>query len=65
MHNLLWTPAASSTARAHVVRQRRGSETGSEDAREMDVEVFDVDLAAAGAQVAGQEFGESGCPFPD
>lgn len=29
----------------------------------MDVEVFDVDLAAAGAQFAGKEFGESGCPF--
>jgi hypothetical protein len=31
----------------------------------MDVEVFDVDLAAPGAQFAGQEFGESRCPFPD
>jgi hypothetical protein len=34
------------------------------DAGEMDVEVFDVDLATAGAQFAGQEFGESGCPVP-
>lgn len=31
----------------------------------MDVEVLDNDLAAAGAQFAGQEFGESGCPFRD
>ncbi len=31
----------------------------------MDVEVFDVDLAAAGAQFVGKEFGESGCPLPD
>ncbi|CQR59373.1 hypothetical protein (plasmid) [Streptomyces leeuwenhoekii] len=30
----------------------------------MDVEVFDVDLAAAGAQFTGQEFGESCCPVP-
>jgi hypothetical protein len=31
----------------------------------MDVEVFDGDLAAAGAEFAGQELRESGCPFPD
>lgn len=30
----------------------------------MDVEVFDVDLAAAGAEFSGQKFGESGCPVP-
>lgn len=29
----------------------------------MDVEVFDVDLAAAGADLSGKEFGKSGCPF--
>jgi hypothetical protein len=30
----------------------------------MDVEVSDVNLAAVGAQLASQEFGESGCPVP-
>lgn len=31
----------------------------------MDVEVFDVDLAAAGAKFASKQFGETRCPFPD
>lgn len=31
----------------------------------MDVQVLDYDLAAAGAEFAGQEFGEPGCPLPD
>ncbi|GLX49015.1 hypothetical protein Shyhy01_19650 [Streptomyces hygroscopicus subsp. hygroscopicus] len=29
----------------------------------MDAEVFDVDLAVAGADFSGKEFGKSGCPF--
>jgi hypothetical protein len=31
----------------------------------MDVEVFDVGLASAGAQFSGKKFGESGCALPD
>ena len=30
----------------------------------MGVEVFDVDLEAAGADFSGKEFGEAGCPVP-
>lgn len=30
----------------------------------MDVEVFDVDLEAAGTDLSGKEFGEAGCPVP-
>lgn len=31
----------------------------------MDVEVFDVDLAAAVVEFPGKQFSETGCPFPD
>ncbi len=31
----------------------------------MDVEVFDVDLEAAGTDFSGKEFGECGRPLPD
>ncbi|MER5853674.1 hypothetical protein ABT126_44015 [Streptomyces sp. NPDC002012] len=36
-----------------------------EYARQVGVEVFDFDMAAAVAEFAGKEFGEAACPFPD